>query len=925
MTDGVSDRIALSIDGRPAEVPPGTTVFDAAKAVGIDIPHLCHHPALSPFGSCRMCVVEVERTRNLPAACVLPASPGMVVKTETPRVVNARRMILDLILANHPADCLTCEKAGDCALQDYAYRYGIARSSFDGQRKAVGQDATNPFYVRDHDKCILCGRCARVCAELMGCYAVDYAYRGWETKVTTAYDVPMQETPCAFCGNCIQFCPVGALTPKMSLGQGRTWETSKVRTVCPYCGVGCSLYLHVRAGRVVGASPAPGAANEGLLCVKGRFGLDFIHHPDRLAKPLVRRSRHLEPASWEEALSTVADRLAQAVRSGGPRAVGLLSSAKCTNEENYLVQKLARAVLGTNNVDHCARLCHASTVAGLAAAFGSGAMTNSIADVDRAACIFVIGSNTTETHPVIGARIRRAARRGARLIVADPRHIELALEADIHLQHRPGTDVALLNAMCHVIVSERLHDRHFVEQRCEGFGDLQRALEKCSPQWAAEICGVPARLIVEAARAFANAPAAAIFFAMGITQHTSGTDNVLAVANLALLTGNLGRPGAGVNPLRGQNNVQGACDMGALPGFLPGYQRLDDEAARSRCAAAWGTPPPRTPGLTVVEMTDAALRGEIQAMYILGENPMVSDPDLQHVRKALEKLDFLVVHDIFLTETAQLADVVLPGTSFAERWGTFTNTERRVQLIAPAVEPPSGCRPEWEVIADIARRLGADWPLAGPAEILAEVASVAQSYGGISHERLKAAPGGLQWPCPSPGHPGTPVLHIDRCARGRGQLTPVEYRPPAEPPDSAYPFLLSTGRMLYHYHTGSMSRRSAALHAHRPGAYVEVNPADAARRGISSGQPVRLTSRRGTIEVAAEVTSRTPPGVLFMPFHFAEAAANVLTIAALDPVAKIPELKVCAVRLEPVAASPPVAPRPLRGGGDMKGGAGRGA
>jgi formate dehydrogenase alpha subunit len=595
----------------------------------------------------------------------------------------------------------------------------------------------------------------------------------------------------------------------------------------------------------------------------------------------------------------VAGRLAEIIRKEGPAAVGGLASAKCTNEENYVFQKFVRVALGSNNVDHCARLCHASTVAGLAKAFGSGAMTNSIADVDRAEAIFVIGSNTTECHPVIGMKLMQAAvRRSVPLIVADPRPIPLAMRASVWLRHRPGTDVALLNAIMRVIVKEGLARKDFIEKRTEGFDEVAKAIEPYTPELAQKITGVPASDIVKAARIYGGASAASIFYSMGITQHVAGVDNVLAVANLAMLTGNVGRPGTGVNPLRGQNNVQGACDMGALPNVLPGYQRVDDEAVRSKFEKAWSVKPPSAPGLTVVEMINAAAEGRLKALYVMGENPMLSDPDIGHVEEALRRLDLLVVQDIFMSETARLAHVVLPAVSFAEKDGTFTNTERRVQRVRKAVEAPGEAMADWEIICRLSARMGFPMAYAGPSAIMDEIAAVTPIYGGIRYERLEGD--GLQWPCPDAGHPGTPILHTERFSRGLGKFHAVEFMPARELPDEEYPFLLTTGRMLEHFHTGTMSRRSPVLNWLAPAGALEIGAADAARLGIRDGDRVAVRSRRGSVETVASVSEGIEQGVVFMTFHFHEAPANRLTIAALDPIARIPEFKVCAVSVERV-------------------------
>ncbi len=890
--------VTLYIDGKAVEVEPGSTIMQAAEKVGIAIPSLCHHPFLKPSGACRMCVVEVEGARALMASCTTPVAQDMRVFTESSRVVEARKTILNLLLANHPEDCLTCESAGECRLQEYAYRYKVKESIYQGRKSNHPLDDSNPFFWRDYNKCILCGRCVRVCDEVVGANAIDYAYRGFDTKVATAYDGPLQESPCVFCGNCVTVCPVGALVPKMCEGQGRTWEVERVRTVCSYCGVGCQIYLHVRDGRVVGVSPADGPANNGFLCVKGRFGHDYLHHPERLRRPLIREYGTFREASWDEALGLVASRLLEIKDKHGANALAGLSSAKATNEENYLMQKMVRAAFGTNNVDHCARLCHASSVAGLAASFGSGAMTNSIMETEGADAIFVIGSNTTEAHPVIGYYIQVAKRRGAKLVVADPRVTDLAHGADVHLQHMPGTDVALLNAMMHVILKEHLYDQEFVSERTEGFAELAEMLEPYTPEYAEGITGALAESIREAARLYAKAERASIFYSMGITQHTTGTDNVMSVANLAMLTGNVGRESTGVNPLRGQNNVQGACDMGALPNVFPGYQKVTDGDVRRRFEEAWGIGLPEEPGLTVVEMINAALKGDLKALYIMGENPMVSDPDLNHVSEALDSLEFLVVQDIFLTETAKKAHVVLPGAAFAEKEGTFTNTERRVQLLQKAVEPPGNSLPDWQILVRLSRLMDLPANYRSASAIMEEVALLTPVYGGIAHDRLGKE--GLQWPCPTMDHPGTRFLHKGSFTRGKGKFIAVPYKAAAELSDDEYPLVLTTGRVLYHYHTGTMSRKSTGLHTHMPSGYVEINPKTAQDLGIADGDPVKVESRRGKIEIKALVTDRTPRRVVFIPFHFVESAANRLTNAALDPVAKIPEFKVAAVRVTPL-------------------------
>ena len=911
-TTAATNMLKLTINDQTVEVAGGATVLEAALAAGIAIPTLCHHPLLEPSGGCRMCLVEVDGARGgLITACSTPAVAGMVVRTNTERVRTARRDVLELLLAEHPLDCLTCERTGSCDLQDYAYEYGADGKTIAGAAYPPAAvrpdmvDGTNHFFVRDLDKCILCGRCVKICAEVMGYGAIDFVSRGAQTKVTTSFDVPIEQSSCVFCGNCITICPTGALQPKQGARQGRSFQYDKVRTVCPYCGVGCSINLHVRDGRVIGSSAAEGPSNRKLLCVKGHFGHDWIQSPERLSTPLIRgEDGELREASWDEALDLVARRLVEIRDQHGPDAIGGLCSAKVTNEENYVFQRFMRAALGTNNVDHCARLCHASTVAGLALSFGSGAMTNSYWEFEDSDAFFIIGSNTTETHPVIAAVVERARQRGATMIVADPREIEFAARADIWLQQAPGSDVALLNGMMHVILAEGLADQEFIAARTEGFSELEAKLAEYPPERAAEISGVPAEDIRRAARAYAAAGSAAILYSMGITQHTTGVDNVRSIANLAMMTGNVGKYAAGVNPLRGQNNVQGSCDMGGLPGNFPGYQLVGNDDHRAKFEAAWEAELSPTPGLTVIELLNAAEAGQVKAVYIMGENPMVSDPDLTHVEEALRSLDFLVVQDIFMTETSALADVVLPSASYAEKDGTFTNSERRIQLFGPAVAAPGQARADWEIICDLAGRVGHEmnYP-GGTAEIMDEIARLTPLYGGVSHARLAEHDRrGLQWPCPDAKHPGTPFLHAGKFSRGLGQFAAVEYRPPAEVPDDEYPVVLTTGRILYHFHTGTMTRRSAGLGAHVPEGYIELNARDAADAGVGDGDMVKVTSRRGSITTRARVIEGIAPGVTFMPFHFAEAAANVLTNSALDPTAKIPELKVCAVRLEAAGA-----------------------
>ncbi|MEN8242458.1 MAG: formate dehydrogenase subunit alpha [Chloroflexota bacterium] len=695
-------------------------------------------------------------------------------------------------------------------------------------------------------------------------------------------------------------------------------QTDKqVRSTCPYCGVGCQIDLQIKDDRVIQVeAPFDTAPNFGRLCSKGRFGIDFVHHPSRLTHPLIRKDFGERPrkpvglegfrqASWDEALSLAAEQLAKIITTQGGDAIGTFCSAKATNEDNFVFQKSVRAVLGTNNVDHCARLCHAASVAGLQIALGSSAMSNSIAEMKDLDVLIVTGSNTSETHPVISTFLREAVvQNGAKLIVADPREIEMTSFATHWLRQKPGTDVVLFQAMANVIVDEKLFDPQFIEARVEGFDKYIQEIEECTPEWAAEITGVPADLIREAARTYAGAESAAIYWGMGISQSVHGTDNALALANLALLCGNLGKPGSGLNPLRGQNNVQGCSDSGGLPNVFPGYQSVTDPEIRAKFEDKWHTTLNPEAGLTTMEMVDAADRDLIKGYYIMGENPMMSEPDLRHARHVMENLDFVLVQDIFMNETAEYADIIFPAASFAEKDGTFTNSDRRVQLVRKAVKSPGEARPDWEIIAELAVRVedllerpqSAGFHFQSPAEIWDEMAELTPPFQGITHQRIEAE-SGVHWPCPTPDHPGTPYLFSETFPRGKGQLTPLAYRPSAEEPDEDYPFVLSTGRVLYHWHGGTMTRRSK-LDDIYPEPTVEIHPQDAERHNIKPGDWIKVRSRRGKIQVKAIVTERSPQGLVFIPFHFAEAAANELTLDARDPIAKIPDYKMCAVAIE---------------------------
>ena len=863
-------------------------VLEAAQAADIYIPTLCSDPDLEPYAACRLCVVEIDGRRGLVTACTTPATDGMVVHTETPSVNKVRQTTVELLIADHPSDCLTCPKNQQCDLQKVAAYLGITKQRFRKTTRWLPIDSSNPFFDRDPNYCILCGKCVRICDEILGVGAIALAFRGYASKVSTFGDGLLLDSNCVSCGECVAHCPVGALTVKDA-----KQLTREVATVCPYCGVGCGIYLGIRHGQVISVRGNREGVNKGSLCVKGRFGIaEFIHHPERLITPLVRRNGGLTQATWDEALDLVATKLANYSQD----EVAVVSSAKCTNEDNYVIQKFARVVLGTNNVDHCARLCHASTVAGLGQSFGAGAMTNSISEIGDAGCILAIGTNTTSAHPVIGLRIKKAVRGGAKLIVANPRQIDLVRVAGLWLQHMPGTDVALLMGMMRVIVDEGLLDLAFIKERCEDFDAFRESLKSFDLDTVERITEVPKDKIAEAARLYATNKPASILYAMGITQHSHGTDNVIAIANLAMLTGNIGKPSSGVNPLRGQNNVQGACDLGALPDVYTGYQAVANPASRGKFEAAWGCSLNPSPGLTLTEIFEGACQRQIRAIYLVGENPVLSEPCSHHLEE-LKELEFFVVQDLFLSETARMADVVLPAASFAEKDGTFTNTERRVQLVRKAIEPIGDSKPDWWITCQIARRMGGKgFDFEHPSQIMDEIASLTPSYGGISYRRLDS--GSLQWPCPTQDHPGTPILHTQQFTRGKGRFIPLEYKPPMELPDNDYPLILTTERSLYHYHTGTLTRRVKGLNILLGEGLVEINPKDASALGIADGEKVKVISRRGEVVARAKVTEVSPVGVVTMNFHFAESPTNMITNPALDPVAKIPELKVCAVRVE---------------------------
>lgn len=886
------NKINLKIDGLTIKTNEKSTILQAALENDIYIPHLCYNPDIKPFGACRLCMVENSEGKQV-TSCETLVEDGMNVVTESDSINKVRKLVIKLLIANHEWDCITCAKDSNCKLQEIAAYLGIEKADLGDLRLGVQDisvDRSNPFFDRDLKKCILCGICIRICREILGVSAVEFGFRGYDTKVIAPADKTILESKCVSCGECVVGCPVGALVPKNTLKPSR-----EVKTICPYCGVGCGIYLGFRGNIVTSVRGDPdNPVNKGNLCVKGRFGYGFVNHPDRLKSPLIKIDGEFKEVGWDEALDFVAKNLSK--YKGDSFAT--IASAKCTNEENYIFQKFTRAVMGTNNIDHCARLCHASSVAGLSQTIGSGAMTNSIDDISDSSCILAIGTNTTATHPIIGLQIIKSIRNGGKLIVANPREIELCQYADVFLQHNPGTDVALLMGMMNVIVKENLHEISFINERCENFDIFRESLEKFDLDFVESITGVSKENIIKAATVYASSRPASIIYSMGITQHSHGTDNVIAVSNLALLTGNIGNRAAGVNPLRGQNNVQGSCDMGCLPDVYPGYQSVNDSVITKKFEDAWNCKLNENKGLTLPEFIEYAYKGQIKALYIIGENPILSEPDSLHVKDSLEKLEFLVVQDIFLTETALLADVVLPASTFAEKDGTFTNTERRVQRIREAMKSVGDSKPDWQITCEIAKRLGGfDFDYHNSGEIMEEIAALIPTYGGITYERIENE--GLQWPCPDKNDQGTPVLHVRHfnTENGKGKFIPLDYQPSAEVPDKEYPFILTTGRSLYQYHTGTMTRLVDGLNKLYNHDFLEMNPKDALSLGVVDGDCVKVISRRGEVNAKVKIMDASPLGVVSMTFHFGETLTNILTNTARDPVSNTAELKVCAVKI----------------------------
>ena len=922
------EAVRFTLDGRSLEAAPGETILEAAKRHGIEIPHLCYMPGMRADGNCRACVVEVQGERVLAPSCCRAPREGMDVQSRSERALAAQRMVIELLLADAPA---TPHRA-DSELTEWAAALGVTTSRFPSRHQPA-PDLSHPAIEVRLDACIQCTRCVRACREVQVNDVIGYAGRGAHARIVFDLEDPMGESTCVACGECVQACPTGALLPAVSQfvhpiieaasGNGRAApeETKEIASLCPYCGVGCQTTFHVQQNHILKVTGRDGPSNWGRLCVKGRFGFDYVHHPQRLLVPMIRRDgmpkdatvladpgnplEVFREATWEEALDAAAFGLRRTYEAFGSRSMAGFGSAKGSNEEAYLFQKLIRTAFLSNNVDHCTRLCHASSVAALMEGISSGAVSNQVSDVQFADCIFLIGANPTVNHPVAATFMKNAVERGTKLILADPRRTEMSRLAAHSLQFKPDTDVALLNAMMHVIIEEGLTDAEFIARRTRGFDALEQVVRAYSPEAMQHVCGVPAETIRAAARLYATSRASMIFWGMGISQHVHGTDNARCLIALALMTGQIGRRGTGLHPLRGQNNVQGASDMGLIPMVYPDYQSVENGDARARFEALWGVHnlDPKK-GLTVVEIMKAARRREIRAMYIMGENPAMSDPDVAHAREALARLDWLVVQDLFLTETASFADVILPASAFPEKTGTFTNTDRRVQLGRQALELPGQTRQDLWIIQELARRVGLAWNYGGPADVWSEIRSAVPSCAGITWERLDRE-SSVTYPCRDEGDPGEEVIFADQFPTpdGLGRFVPAEYGHAEgdEHPDMEYPFVLITGRLLEHWHTGAMTRRASVLDAIEPVPTVSIHPADVASLGTMEGESVRLTTRRGELVARVRPDTAIPQGAVFIPFCFVEAAANLLTNPALDPVGKIPEFKYCGVRVEPVS------------------------
>ena len=899
--------IAFRLNGDEVLAAPGETIIEAADRTGVAIPRLCYKPGYRPDGNCRACMVEIKGERVLAPSCCRKPTAGMEVTSDSARALHSQKMIVELLASDMPERSYKA----DSELDYWQHQLGIGKPRF-ARRAQPAADVSHPAMAVNLDACIQCTRCVRACREEQVNDVIGYAFRSSHSKIVFDLDDPMGLSTCVACGECVQACPTGALAPAHEAFL-RPIDT-KVASVCPYCGVGCQITYNIEKNRIVHVEGRDGPANHERLCVKGRFGFDYVNHPHRLTKPLIRKpgfpksagftadpANPLEvfrEATWEEALALAGGTLKRIRDKRGPNALAGFGSAKGSNEEAYLFQKLVRTGFGTNNVDHCTRLCHASSVAALLEGIGSGAVSNPVMDVLKAEVVLLIGANPVSNHPVAATWLKNAVKNGTKLILADPRRSELARHATHYLQFKPDSDVAMLNAIMHTIIEEGLVAESFIEDRTSGYAELRDNVAQFSPEAMAPVCGIDAATLRIVARMFAKSRASMILWGMGISQHVHGTDNARCLIALSMITGQIGRPGTGLHPLRGQNNVQGASDVGLIPMMYPDYQPVGDAAVREKLEALWNAKLDPNPGLTVVEIMNAVHAGKIRGMYIMGENPAMSDPDVEHARAALAELEMLVVQDLFLTETGYLADVILPASAFPEKTGTFTNTDRAVQLGRQALALPGDARKDLDIIVAMARELDLDWHYANPSEVFEEMRKAMPSIAGITWDRLERE-SGVTYPCEKEGDPGDPVVFIDDfpTKSGRAQLVPAQIIPAAEKPDTEFPFVLITGRQLEHWHTGSMTRRSRALDAIEPFPVASLNPDDLADLGVAPGGAITVASRRGSVSLYARADDGTPRGSVFIPFCYYEAAANLLTNPALDPFGKIPEFKYCAVRV----------------------------
>ena len=904
-----TEMITLTIDGVQVTVPAGTSLMRAAAENSINIPKLCATDSLEPFGSCRLCLVEIEGRRGYPASCTTPAEAGMVVRTQSPKLQEIRKGVMELYISDHPLDCLTCPANGNCELQDMAGVTGLreVRYGYEGANHLkLKKDESNPYFTFDSSKCIVCNRCVRACEETQGTFALTISGRGFDARVSAGQNEPFMQSECVSCGACVEACPTATLTEKSVIWLGQAEHS--ITTTCAYCGVGCSLKAEMKGNEVVRMVPArDGKANEGHACVKGRFAWGYATHKDRILKPMIR-AKITDPwkeVSWDEALDYAASEFKRIQAKHGRDAIGGIVSSRCTNEEGYLVQKLVRAAFGNNNVDTCARVCHSPTGYGLKTTLGESAGTQTFKSVEKADVILVIGANPTDGHPVFASRMKKRLRQGARLIVIDPRRIDLVksphIRADYHLQLRPGTNVAMISALAHVIVTEGLMANDFITERCDlrAFAQWRAfvAQPENSPEAMEAITGVPAQQVRDAARLYALGGNGAIFYGLGVTEHAQGSTAVMGIANLAMVTGNVGRAGVGVNPLRGQNNVQGSCDIGSFPHELPGYRHVSDTTVRTLFEQAWGVPLQAEPGLRIPNMFEAALDGSFMGLYCQGEDIVQSDPNTQHVTAALEAMECIVVQDIFLNETAKYAHVLLPGSSFLEKDGTFTNAERRISRVRKVMPPRAGYA-DWEVTVALSNRLGYPMNYRHPSEIMDEIARLTPTFSGVSYRRLDEL-GSIQWPCNDEAPEGTPTMHVDGFVRGKGRFIITQYVPTDEKVTRKYPLILTTGRILSQYNVGAQTRRTENVRWHAEDR-LEIHPHDAQERGIEDGQWVGIHSRAGETVLRAMVTERMQPGVVYTTFHFPESGANVITTENSDWATNCPEYKVTAVQVMPV-------------------------